>query len=153
MNDVHDTFAGGGTAEDAAVRNVPKNAGEYYADGVFPAYGLYARYIKGLTLNNVRFEVATPELRPAIVFDQVTDAAISGLSAQGNKEAESVLRLIDAQDVLLTTTRLLSPAAVFMRVEGTACSNIKIDGGDISKAAAPLSFAAGTAKTVVKLRD
>jgi hypothetical protein len=153
FNDVHVTFAGGGTAEDAAVRDVPKNAGEYYADGVFPAYGLYARYAKGLTLNNVRFEVATPELRPALVFDQVTDVAINGLSAQGNKDAESVLRMIDAQDVLLTATRVLSPATVFMRVEGAACSNIKIDGGDISKAGSPLSFAAGATKNAVKLRD
>jgi hypothetical protein len=153
FNDVHITFAGGGTAEDAAVRNVPKNAGEYYADGVFPAYGLYARYIKGLTLNNVRFEVATPDLRPAMVFDQVTDAAINGLGAQGNKDAGSVLRMIDTQDVLLTATRVLSPAGAFLSVEGAACSNIKIDGGDISKAGAPLSFAAGATKSAVKLRD
>jgi hypothetical protein len=152
FNDVHITFAGGGTAEDAAVRDVPKKAGEYYADGVFPAYGLYARYTKGLTLNNVRFEVAAPELRPAMVFDQVTDAAINCLSVQGNKDSESVLRMIDAQDVLLTATRILTPAAVFMRVEGATSSNIKIDGGDLSKASAPLSFAAGAKKAAVKLR-
>jgi polygalacturonase len=50
FHDVHVTYPGGGTAEQAAVRDVPKVAGEYYAIGVPPAYGLYARNVKGLTL-------------------------------------------------------------------------------------------------------
>jgi hypothetical protein len=40
-----------------------------------------------------------------------------------------------------------------MSVEGAACSNIKIDGGDLSKASVPLAFAAGATKKAVKLRD
>ncbi len=60
FNDVHVVFPGGGTAEQAAVRDVPKVIGEYYAAGIFPAYALYARNVRGLTLNNVRFEMAAP---------------------------------------------------------------------------------------------
>jgi hypothetical protein len=36
----------------------------------------------------------------------------------------------------LTAPRLLSSAAVFLQLEGTENKNIKLDGGDISKAAA-----------------
>ncbi len=61
FNDVHVIFPGGGTAEQAAVRDVPKVIGEYYAAGVFPAYALYARNVRGLTLNNVRFELAASD--------------------------------------------------------------------------------------------
>src|SRR5262249_21220576 len=61
FDDVHITFAGGGTAQEAALRDVPQvSGGEYFACGVPPAYGLFARCIRGLTLNNVRFEVASP---------------------------------------------------------------------------------------------
>jgi hypothetical protein len=56
------------------------------------------------------------------------------------------------REILLTASRVLTPAAVFLRVEGAASEGITIDGGDISKAAAPLAFESGAAKTAVKLR-
>jgi hypothetical protein len=44
-----------------------------------PAYGFYARNSRGLTLQNVRFQVSTPEMRPAVIFDHVEDVAVNGL--------------------------------------------------------------------------
>lgn len=152
FNDVHVTFPGGGTAEEAAVRDVPKVIGEYYAAGVFPAYALYARNVRGLTLNNVRFEVAGAEARPAVVFDHVEDAAVNGLNVQGTKEAESALRFIETRDVLLSAPRLLAPAAVFLQVEGAGSGGITVDGGDVSKAAEPVSFNANANEKSVRLR-
>lgn len=152
FDDVHVTFPGGGTAEEAAVRDVPKIAGEYFQNGVLPSYALYARNVRGLTLNNVRFELIAAEARPAIVFDHVEDAAVNGLSIQGTKEAESTLRLIEARDVLLSATRLLTPSPVFMRVEGANSGTITIDGGDLSKAEKVLAFAAGGSEKAVKHR-
>jgi hypothetical protein len=150
FNDVHVQFPGGGTAEQAAVRDVPKIAGEYFQLGVLPAYGLYARNVKGLTLHNVRFTMASPDYRPAVIFDHVEDAAVNGLSAQGVKPSESLFRFIETRDVLLTAVRVLSPADVFLQVEGAGCSNIKIDGGDLSKADTQLAFKAGASKESVR---
>lgn len=152
LTDVHITFPGGGTAEEAAVRDVPKTIGEYYAAGVFPAYALYARNIRGLTLNNVRFEVAGAEARPAVVFDNVEDASLNGLNAQGTQEAESLLRFIDSRDILLSASRLLAPTAVFLQVEGADSGGITVDGGDLSKATKALSFKAGAEERAVKYR-
>ena len=143
FNDVHVHFPGGGTAEHAAVRDVPKIAGEYFQLGILPAYGLYARNVKGLTLHNIRFTMASPDYRPVVIFDHVEDAAVNGLSAQGVKGAESLFRFIESRDVLLTALRVLTPVDVFLQVEGAGCSNIKIDGGDLSKATTPLAFKAG----------
>jgi Glycosyl hydrolases family 28 len=152
FDDVHVTFPGGGTAEEGALRDVPKVVGEYYAAGVFPAYALYARNVRGLTLNNVRFDVAGAELRPAVVFDHVEDAAVNGLSVRADPKAESVARFIDSRDVLLSATRLLAPGPVFLRVEGEASQGITIDGGDLSKAASPVSVGAGAAAASVRVR-
>lgn len=152
FHDVHVTFPGGGSAEHAAVRDVPKIAGEYYEMGIPPAYALFARNVRGLTLHNVRFEVATDELRPAAVFDHVTDAAINGFSLQGNERAESLLRFIETSDVLVSASRVLTPTAVFLQVEGAASKGITIDGGDLSKAVKPLSFKADAQQNSVKLR-
>src|SRR4030095_1156339 len=82
FTDVHVSYEGGGTTEEA-VREVAKMAGEYFEIGTPPAHALYARNVRGLALHNVRFELATADLRPAVVFDHVTDAALNGLSAHG----------------------------------------------------------------------
>ena len=152
FDDVHVIFPGGGTAEEGALRDVPKVVGEYYAAGVFPAFAMYARNVRGLTMNNVRFEVAGAELRPAVVFDHVEDAAINGMTLQADPKAESVARFIDSRDVMLSATRLNKPGPVFLRVEGAASENITIDGGDLSKAEKVFSAGAGAAPASVKVR-
>src|SRR5437868_4449525 len=152
FDDVHVTFPGGGTAEEAAVRDVPKVAGEYFETGILPSYALFVRNVRGLTLSNFRFEVAGTEARPAVVFDHVTDAAVNGFSVQGTKESESTLRFIDSRDVLLTATRLLAPAPIFLQVEGAESGAITIDAGDLSKATSAVAFRAGASQKAVKLR-
>jgi polygalacturonase len=152
FDDVHLTFGGGGTAEEAARRDLPRIAGEYFMLGPMPAYGFYARNARGLTLQNVRFQVSSPDLRPALIFDHVEDAAINGLSVQGNQQAESVVRFIDSKQTLLTAARLLTPAAVFLQLEGAASEGIAIDGGDLSKAATSLAYKNGATEKAVKLR-
>lgn len=151
LDDVRITYGGGGTAEEARAQ-VPQVAGEYFEIGTPPAYGLYARNVRGLALNNVRFETAAPDLRPAVVLDHVTDAAIHGLSAQGNAQAKSVLRFVESSDVLLTASRVLTPAAAFLAVEGGATKAITIDGGDLSKAASAVTLEGGASKEAVKVR-
>jgi polygalacturonase len=152
LNDVHVTFAGGGTAEEAAVRDVPKVVGEYYETGVLPSYALFARNVRGLTLSNVRFEVAKADARPAIVFDHVVDGAVNGLSVQGTEEAESAVRFVATRDILMSASRLLTPAAVFLQVEGAESAGIIVDGGDLSKAGKPVLFKTGALEGSVKLR-
>ncbi len=98
FDNVQVTFPGGGTAEEAALREVPHVAGEYFELGTLPSYALYARRVRGLTMSNVRFDVTSPELRPAVVFDHVEDAAVIGLSAQGNPQSESLLRFIHSRE-------------------------------------------------------
>jgi Glycosyl hydrolases family 28 len=152
FSDVHLTFGGGGTAEEAARRDLPEVAGEYFMLGPMPAYGLYARRVRGVTLQNVRFQVASGELRPAVFLDRVEDAAINGFSVAGDAKAESVLRVIDSKDVYLTATRVLTPSSTFLQVEGTANERITLDGGDLSKAAAPVAFKNGATARAVKVR-
>jgi len=41
-----------------------------------PSCALFAR-VRGLTLSNIGFDVAAPEVRPAVVFDHVIDAAVN----------------------------------------------------------------------------
>ena len=152
FDNVHLTFGGGGTAEDAARRDLPEIAGEYFMLGPMPAYGLYARNVKGLTVQNVRFQTGAPDLRPALIFDHVEDAAINGMSVQGNTQAESVLRFIDTKQVLMTAARVLNPSPTFLQLEGQGNGGIIVDGGDLSMAASPVTVKNGATEGAVKLR-
>jgi hypothetical protein len=103
---------------------------------------MYARNVKGLSLQNVRFEFEQPDARPAIVFDNVQDASINGLSVQGNS-GNTALRLINSKDVLLTGTKLLTKAKAFLQLEGAGSEGIIVDGGDLRKAEKPIVFTKG----------
>lgn len=153
FSDVHITFGGGGTAEEGAQHEVPQRFGEYFELGPIPAYGLYARNARGITLSNVRFQTATPDLRPAVVLDHAEDVAFNGFSVQGNLQAESVIRLTDCKQVMLSATRVLTPSPAFLSVEGAQNENIIVDGGDLSKASSPAIFKSGASANAVKLNN
>jgi hypothetical protein len=155
FTDVHVKYAGGGTAEQAS-KVVPNEAAEYFGvwnspPGGPPAYGMYARNVKGLSLQNVRFEYDEQDARPAIIFDNVEDATINGLSAKGSSGNE-LLRFINSKGVLLTATKLLTTAATFLRVEGTSSEGIVVDGGDLRKATQHVVFENGASKESAKFR-
>jgi hypothetical protein len=151
FSDVHITCAGGGNAKEAALRDVPQVSGaEYFGLGVLPAYGMYARNVRGLTLHNVRFDLAAPDLRPSLVFDHVVDAALNGFSAEGNPNAESLLRFTATRDALLTACRVLKSCAAFLQVEGTANEGITIAASDLTRAASPVAVSRGARMEAVK---
>jgi hypothetical protein len=153
FSDVHLTFGGGGTAEEGARRDVPETFGEYFELGPIPAYGLYARNAKGITLSNVRFQTATPDLRPAVVLDHAEDVAFDGFAVQGDLQAESVMRLMGCKQVYISAARVLTPSSPFLDVEGADTENIIVDGGDLSKAASPAEFKSGAMANAVKLNN
>jgi hypothetical protein len=152
LSNIHLTFAGGGTAEEAARRDLPHIAGEYFMLGSIPAYGLYARNVHGLTASNLRFQTATADLRPAVILDHVVDASLDLLSVQADLHAESAFRFIDSSDVMVTSPRLLTNTATFLQLEGNANAHITLDGGDISRAITPVSFKDGATPAAIKHR-
>lgn len=64
--------------------NIPEMPREYPEPslfGVLPSYGIYARHVKGLTIENVTLTYKTEDERPAVVLDDVDTATFSGFTA------------------------------------------------------------------------
>jgi len=152
LSNIHLTFEGGGTATEAQLRDVPNVAGEYFEIGARPAHGIYARNVRGLTLDNIRIETSTPDLRPAVVLDNVADASVTGITTQGNTNGPSVLRCINTTDTLISAPRLLTPAAVYLAVEGSRSADITLEGGDIRKASRVATFDRGATEKATRLK-
>ena len=147
------TFAGGGTAQEAARRDVPDLEREYpecFIFGVLPAYGLYVHHAQGITLNNVRFHLENEDLRSAIVCDDVQDLTLTGFQADGHPNAESLIRLQNTQAALLTATRVLHPLGTFLRVEGAGSKRIVLKGNDLELAGQTLSVSEGVPSDAVR---
>ena len=50
--------------------------------GLTPAYGLYARHVKGLSVHNVEISYAQEDKRPPFVLDDVAGATFDSVRAQ-----------------------------------------------------------------------
>ena len=72
------------------------------------------------------------------------------------KDIRFLLRRLPEHDqrlnLLFSATRVLTPTAVFLRVEGGGSANVVVDGGDLGKAATPVTLGAGAAQAQVKVR-
>ena len=134
FSDVRVTFPGGGTAEEAARRDIPELERAYptsHMFGILPAYGLYARHVRGLNLQNVHFDHASPDLRPALVCDDVEDLELQNFRAAAHTEAGCLVRLIKVRRVNIANSRPLSPVRDFLQLEQTPLGEVLMNGNDL----------------------
>jgi polygalacturonase len=84
LSNIQITFDGGGTRPESAVQ-VPEREGRYPEGSMFgtlPAYGFYCRHAAGLKLRDVRLRTERPDLRPAVVCDDVQGMVLDGLDVK-----------------------------------------------------------------------
>ncbi|MHB1154832.1 MAG: glycoside hydrolase family 28 protein [Eubacteriales bacterium] len=76
MSGVYYTAAGGGCQEDA-LRDIPHHNGRraesFNYEGALPAYGLYARHVKGLLLTELKIDVMNPDGRQCVYLDDAAE--------------------------------------------------------------------------------
>jgi hypothetical protein len=84
LDNIHLVFNGGGTQKDAAI--VPKELAAGYPEprriGTMPGYGLFARHVKDMELQNINVGFETNDLRPAIVCSNVDGLEIDNFKGQ-----------------------------------------------------------------------
>jgi polygalacturonase len=74
-------YAGGGTQEQGE-RVVPELANGYPEPshfGIIPAWGMWVRHVKKISVDHVEFRAAQPDLRSSIILDHVADVSLSHL--------------------------------------------------------------------------
>jgi hypothetical protein len=74
--------AGTGSREPYVVPERPAAYPEPSMFGLLPAYGLYARHVRGLRVRDARFTLAAPDERAAVVLQHVDDAVFERLEAE-----------------------------------------------------------------------
>ena len=90
------TVPGGGTAEDAARTDIKEYTldvlkgwwPEFYLTGTLPAYGFYARHVRGLTLDNVHIYRKGDDARKPVILDDVRNFHIRGVYVNNQPVAD-----------------------------------------------------------------
>lgn len=65
---------------------------EFSMFGELPAYGLYVRHAKGITLKNVKFTLEDSDFRPAFVFDDVKNVNMERINLPEKKQNQVVFK-------------------------------------------------------------
>ena len=86
-------YAGGGRAEHAKseYREQGTNYPEPKFAGFTPAYGVFARHVDGLKLNNIKFRVKNKDERPMIILDDVTYYSIKNVKGPLEPGVEKII--------------------------------------------------------------
>lgn len=82
---------GGWEADPYNVPEMPREYPEPSNFGILPAYGLYARHVRGLTVANVQFHTLLADERVPVVLDDVADARFEAFSADAKAGAPTIV--------------------------------------------------------------
>lgn len=152
LSNLHLEFEGGGKRE-LADREVPERAEAYPESRMFgdlPAYGLYFRHARGVSVRDVRLATREPDARHAVMCDDVTDLEIANLSFAGAAGAAALVRLNDVADAVVRNCRIRGAADTFMKVAGAATDDVVLSGNDSDRAGQPVEVGPGVPRDAVR---
>lgn len=153
VRDVIFTCKGTGTMTEVALP-VPEKEKSYPENRMFgyslPAYGLYVRHAKNLSLQNLHFNLQAPDARPAIILDDCHNVRLNGFEADAPSSGQALVRLIQSTNVQLSGYQSGAPVSKFLQVEGKGSSDIRLIGNDFSAAKTVIELLNGCGSSAVK---
>jgi len=134
LENIEIDLLGTGTVENS--RHVVPEAIDQYPEvktfgPVIPAYGVWARHVKGLKLKNVTFRLKNNDLRPAFVCDDGKNIEISNCQVSATNGAQSVIRLENVEGAFISNNAVKGKADAFVRAEGTDSKSIQLSKNSI----------------------
>lgn len=129
LENIEIDLPGSGTVENSRVE-VPEAIDKYPEVKTFgptiPAYGLWARHVKGLKLNNITFHLKTNDVRPAFICEDGKDIEINNCKIPATTGAQSIVRLQNVDGAKINDVDVNADAESFVRVEGADSNNIQL---------------------------
>ncbi|MFH1069050.1 MAG: glycoside hydrolase family 28 protein [Candidatus Glassbacteria bacterium] len=151
LSNLRFTFPGGGSVEDyrGEVAELESQYPEAVMFGSLPAYGFYCRHVRDLRLENIDLQLESPDQRPALVFEDVQNLDLDGLTEKrAGSSAAPVLVLRDVADAGIRACRPLSEIPVFMLLEGDT-QRVSVTGNDLGRAGKLFEVGRGGKETAV----
>jgi len=120
---------GTGTAEQSRT-SVPEAIDKYPEVKTFgpiiPAYGVWARHVRGLKLKNISFHLKNNDLRPVFVCEDGKDIQMNGWNVPETNGAQAIVRLENVDGAKINGLNVKGSAQTFVRIEGKESKNVKL---------------------------
>lgn len=136
LKNINLEFEGGGLVSDS-FREIPENGASYPSGRMFgriPAYGVFMRHVKNITMENVWLRFSKVDVRPAILCDDAESIRIKGLIASGTPETPDLIRLVNTRNALVSECCPANQIPVFLSVYGNGSAAIVLKDNLLSKA-------------------
>jgi polygalacturonase len=129
LENIEIDLSGTGTIENS--RQVVPEAIDQYPEvktfgPIIPAYGVWARHVKGLKLKNITFRIKNNDLRPVLICEDGKDIEVTGWNIPATSGAPSLIRLENVEGATISNNTVKGKAAVFVKVEGENSGSIKV---------------------------
>jgi hypothetical protein len=111
--------------------------------GNLPSYGMYCRHVNGLRMMNVEYVLEEPDMRPALMLEDVKNLDVDGFAATPPASGEPLIRLKQVRRAFLRGCSAAPDTKTFLQVEGDQSEKITLIGNDLSEASVAVSVATG----------
>ena len=134
---------------------VPENEKSYPQTNVVfgysvPAYGMYVRHVRNLSMENFIFNLKAPDERPAVVLDDCHNIRINNFDVDIPAKNQPLIRLVQSTNVTISGYQSVDPVANLLMAEGELTRDIKVTGNDLSRVKEVVKFKNGCKETAVK---
>jgi len=129
LENIEIELLGTGTNENA--RHIVPEAIDQYPEvktfgPTIPAYGVWARHVKGLKLKNITFQIKNNDLRPVFICEDGKDIEVTGWNIPATTGAQSIIRLENVEEATVSNNDVKGKADVFVKVEGVNSKAIRV---------------------------
>ncbi len=152
LSNVRATGVQRGTLAWAQREFIPESEGDYPDSWIFgnlPSHGLYCRHVNGLRLRSVEYVLEEPDMRPALMFDDVKNLDIDSFAAPAPPSGMPVMRLKQVRRAFIRGCSASPGTGTYAQVEGEETEKISVMGNDLSEAGKPISLAEGVRSNAV----
>jgi polygalacturonase len=128
LSNIRIRFEGGGTLEHA-MQEVPEKPRAYPSSKMFetlPAYGFYCRHVRDLSFDHVRLDVEEPDIRPAMICDDVEQLEVTDFDAEINEQTKSYFSFVNVREALISNCLPMGNCAMFLNLEGAQNQTISL---------------------------
>jgi hypothetical protein len=121
---------GGDSFLGLAVPELPRAYPQADMFGILPASSLYARHVDGFTVSDWQSRWERKDLRPAAIFDDVSNLQILGFKAGAAAGSQPVILLRNVDRALVGSLSAGQPGSLLLQAEGSGSRKIAVLAGN-----------------------
>jgi hypothetical protein len=129
LENIEIELAGGGTVANSR-HAVPEAIDQYPEVKTFgpliPAYGIWARHVKGLKLKDISFKLAGNDQRPVFICEDGYDIVLDDWDIPATNGAQAIIRLESVQGAIIKDINAKGSADALVKVEGANSKDVRL---------------------------